>query len=109
MDWKIFFVIFTKLIPRKNFFCIANILVLMVCFFCIFSVRQPRFLQDLSYFEKNFGTVASCGDYFGKAAKREEAEHIRGHPWHVCPPLLEFFEVFFVRPPHPVLRNNCRK
>ena len=24
------FVIFTKLIPRKNFFCIANILVLMV-------------------------------------------------------------------------------
>ena len=30
VDWKIFFVIFTKLIPRKNFFCIANILVLMV-------------------------------------------------------------------------------
>ena len=28
--WKIFFVIFTKLIPRRNFFCIANILVLMV-------------------------------------------------------------------------------
>ena len=28
--WKIFFVIFTKLIPRKNFFCIAKILVLMV-------------------------------------------------------------------------------
>ena len=30
VDWKIFFVIFTKLIPRKIFFCIANILVLMV-------------------------------------------------------------------------------
>ena len=30
MDWKIFFVSFTKLIPRKNFFCIAKILVLMV-------------------------------------------------------------------------------
>ena len=30
VDWKIFFVSFTKLIPRKNFFCIANILVLMV-------------------------------------------------------------------------------
>ena len=30
VDWKIFFVIYTKLIPRKNFFCIANILVLMV-------------------------------------------------------------------------------
>ena len=28
--WKIFFVIFTKLIPREIFFCIANILVLMV-------------------------------------------------------------------------------
>ena len=31
VDWKIFFVIFTKLIPRKNFFCIAKSLVLMVC------------------------------------------------------------------------------
>ena len=31
-DWKIFFVIFTKLIPRKIFFCIAKILVLMVSF-----------------------------------------------------------------------------
>ena len=31
--WKIFFVIFTKLIPRRIFFCIANILVLMVCSF----------------------------------------------------------------------------
>ena len=30
VDWKIFFVSFTKLIPRKNFFCIAKILVLMV-------------------------------------------------------------------------------
>ena len=30
VDWKIFFVIFTKLIPRKIFFCIAKILVLMV-------------------------------------------------------------------------------
>ena len=28
--WKIFFVIFTKLIPREFFFCIAKILVLMV-------------------------------------------------------------------------------
>ena len=33
VDWKIFFVIFTKLIPRKNFFCIAKILVLMVNIF----------------------------------------------------------------------------
>ena len=30
MDWKIFLVIFTKLIPRKNFLCIAKLLVLMV-------------------------------------------------------------------------------
>ena len=30
VDWKIFLVIFTKLIPHKNFFCIAKILVLMV-------------------------------------------------------------------------------
>ena len=30
VDWKIFFVIFTKLFPRKIFFCIAKILVLMV-------------------------------------------------------------------------------
>ena len=29
-SWKIFFVIFTKLIPRRMFFCIAKILVLMV-------------------------------------------------------------------------------
>ena len=28
--WKLFFVIFTKLIPRRLFFCIANILVLVV-------------------------------------------------------------------------------
>ena len=28
--WKIFFVIFTKFIPRRIFFCIAKILVLMV-------------------------------------------------------------------------------
>ena len=32
VDWKIFFVVFTKLIPRKNFFCTAKILVLMVRF-----------------------------------------------------------------------------
>ena len=31
VDREIFFVIFTKLIPRKIFFCIANNLVLMVC------------------------------------------------------------------------------
>ena len=30
--WKIFFVIFTKTIPRRIFFCIAKILVLMVSF-----------------------------------------------------------------------------
>ena len=30
VDWKIFLVIFAKLIPRKIFFCSANILVLMV-------------------------------------------------------------------------------
>ena len=30
VDWEIFFVSFTKLIPRKIFFCIAKILVLMV-------------------------------------------------------------------------------
>ena len=30
VDWKIFFVIVTKLLPRKIFCCIANILVLMV-------------------------------------------------------------------------------
>ena len=30
VDWKIFLVIFMKLIPRKNLFCIAKILVLMV-------------------------------------------------------------------------------
>ena len=30
VDWKIFFVIFTKLFPRKRLFCIAKILVLMV-------------------------------------------------------------------------------
>ena len=33
VGWKIFFVIFTKLIPRMNFICIAKILVLMVCGF----------------------------------------------------------------------------
>ena len=32
--WKIFFVIFTKLIPRKFFVCIAKILVLMVLEIC---------------------------------------------------------------------------
>ena len=31
VDWKIFFVIFTKLIPRNNCFCIAKILVLINC------------------------------------------------------------------------------
>ena len=31
--WKIIFVIFTKLIPRRIFFCIAKILVLMVLYF----------------------------------------------------------------------------
>ena len=35
VGWKIFFVIFTKLIPRKIFFCIAKILVLMVLKFPI--------------------------------------------------------------------------
>ena len=39
VDWKIFFVIFTKLIPRKNFFCIAKVLVLMVSWF------RPEFLS----------------------------------------------------------------
>ena len=33
--WKFVFVIFTKLIPRRIFFCIAIILVLMVYFFCV--------------------------------------------------------------------------
>ena len=30
--WKIFFIIFTKSIPRRVFFCIAKILVLMVLY-----------------------------------------------------------------------------
>ena len=43
VDWKIFFVIFTKLIPRKNFFCIANILVLMVTSLPRYSSTPPFF------------------------------------------------------------------
>ena len=44
MDWKIFFVIITKLIPRKNFFCIAKILVLMVSLLLgFFLLSFPKF------------------------------------------------------------------
>ena len=39
--WKIFFVIFTKLIPRRMFFCIAKISVLMVMnLVTIFDVKH---------------------------------------------------------------------
>ena len=54
MDWKIFFVSFTKLIPRKNFLCIAKILVLMVNFFCRpsspgLSQGQTRFVPRTNW------------------------------------------------------------
>ena len=44
--WKTFFVIFTKLIPRRIFFCIANILVLMVFPWAELPPSGPREYHD---------------------------------------------------------------
>ena len=68
------------------------------------------FTGIILFFEFVFGRVTSdyqilihyrtisgiCGDYFGKATRREEAEHIKGYPWQVRPPLLQLFGFFFV-------------
>ena len=49
VDWKIFFVIFTKLIPRKKFFCIAKILVLMVSKQRILITQSPTKIGGLTH------------------------------------------------------------
>ena len=64
VDWKIFFVIFTKLIPRKMFFCIAKILVLMVLLGRKLSCLDfPWFINRLAgemWIGSSFGMLGHC-------------------------------------------------
>ena len=56
VGWKIFFVIFTKLIPRKNFFCIAKILVLPLI---VLPLQTPAKRTNGSIFTPPLGKKAS--------------------------------------------------